>query len=311
MPTPESRFTFVDFRIVSKAERLDVFLSGQAAVGTRSHAVRLIREGRVVVNNGPTKASQPLHAGDLVRVFIVEASPTPLPEEVPLSVLYEDANVAVLDKPAGMVVHPAPGHEEHTLVNALLAKYPDLSCGDTMRPGIVHRLDKDTSGLMVVALNCEARDWLISQFKSSAVRKTYLALVIGATDDQGIIEGPIGRHPVHRKRMAVVPSGKPARTEFSVVERLGQYTLVRAHPVTGRTHQIRVHFAYTSHPVAGDRVYGNRSLWRSLESVLPRHFLHAASLRLRLPHAASEMEFTSPLPADLQAALEAARRLAA
>lgn len=310
MPEPESPGGIVTFRASESSERLDVFLSRQAGIGSRSHAGRLSKNGLVSVNGRPGKAAQPVRVGDLVRVFIAEESLQPRAEDLPLAVVYEDANVLVIDKPAGMVVHPAPGHGEHTLVNALLARHPGLTSGDALRPGIVHRLDKDTSGLMVVALNDESRDWLISQFKSSTVHKTYLALVCGPTDDSGVIQGAIGRHPVHRKRMAVVASGKPATTEFSVVERLGAFTLVRAFPITGRTHQIRVHFAHAGHPIAGDRVYGGRQSWRTLAAVLPRHFLHAASLSFRLPHAVAETQFTSPLPLDLQEALAAARRLA-
>jgi len=226
-------------------------------------------------------------------------------------VIYEDSDVAVVDKPAGLVVHPAPGHGEHTMVNALLSRYPHMERGDAVRPGIVHRLDKGTSGLMVVALRTEARDWLVSQFKSGMIHKVYLALVVGQTDATGCIEGAIGRHPVNRKLMALTHTGKPACTNYTAIERIGDYTLVEARPLTGRTHQLRVHFASIGHPIAGDRTYGGRAASRALEPVLQRQFLHATSLTLRLPHADTETQFTSPLPADLQQALEAARRIAA
>ena len=310
LPIPEARGHSVEVRAETASERLDVFLSQLPDVGTRSHARRLIKQGLVTVNGLPRKAAQPVHTDDVVIAFIPGKSPAPRPEDLPLTVLYEDADVLVIDKPAGIVVHPAPGHSEHTLVNALLGRYPALECGDVMRPGIVHRLDKDTSGIMVIALRPEARDWLIAQFKGGEVHKTYLALVVGQVENQGTIEAAIGRHPVHRKRMAVVATGKPARTNYSVVERLGAYTLVEARPVTGRTHQIRVHFASIGHPVAGDRVYGNRATWRSLAPMLQRHFLHATSLSFRMPRTAIDRRFTSPLPLDLQTALELARRLA-
>ena len=309
MSIPDASARSIRLQAEFACDRLDIFLSHQADIGTRSHAQRLIRLGLVTVNGSFCKAAQPGHPTDIVTVFVPEEPSMPRAESIPLDVLYEDADVLVIDKPAGIVVHPAPGHAEHTLVNALLGRHPGLDCGEPLRPGIVHRLDKDTSGIMVIALRPQARDWLIEQFKSGAVHKTYLALVVGATGEQGIIEGAIGRHPIHRKRMALVPTGKPARTDYRLVERLGAYTLVKAHPVTGRTHQIRVHFASIGHPVAGDCVYGNRAAWRSLAPVLQRQFLHATSLSLRLPHSADERQFTSPLPIDLRAALEEARRL--
>jgi 23S rRNA pseudouridine1911/1915/1917 synthase len=310
LPIPEARGHTLEVRAETTSERLDLFLSQLPDVGTRSHAQRLIKQGLVTVNGSPRKAAQPVHPDDIVTAFIPRESPSPRPEDLPLTVLYEDADVLVIDKPAGIVVHPAPGHSEHTLVNALLGRYPSLDCGDVMRPGIVHRLDKDTSGIMVIALRPEARDWLIAQFKGGEVHKTYLALVVGQVENQGTIEGAIGRHPIHRKRMALVATGKPARTDYSVVERLGAYTLVEARPVTGRTHQLRVHFASIGHPVTGDRVYGNHAAWRSLDPTLQRHFLHATSLSFRMPHATTERRFTSPLPLDLRTALELARRLA-
>jgi len=310
MSTHQAEGRYFETRAEEASERLDVFLSQQPAIGTRSRAQRLIRQGHVTVDGSRRKAAQPVHPADVVTVFIPEESPLPRAEDLPLAMMYEDADVLIIDKPAGVVVHPAPGHSEHTLVNALLGRYPDLQCGDSMRPGIVHRLDKDTSGIMVIALRPEARDWLIAQFKAGAVHKTYLALVVGQVEEQGTIEGAIGRHPIHRKRMALVSTGKPARTDYSVVERLRAFTLVEARPVTGRTHQIRVHFASIGHPVAGDRVYGNRSAWRSLDTSLHRHFLHATSLSFRMPHTTTERRFTSPLPPDLQTALELARQLA-
>ena len=310
MQTPEAPGHRIQVTAETAIDRLDVFLSLQPSIGTRSQAQRLVRQGFVTVNGASCKAAQPIHVGDAIAAFVPDRSPSPRGEDLPLTVLYEDGDVLVIDKPAGMVVHPAPGHSEHTLVNALLGRHPGLRCGDTLRPGIVHRLDKDTSGLMVIALTPEARDWLIGEFKAGAVHKTYTALVVGQTDNSGTIEGAIGRHPVHRKRMALVPSGKPARTDYRALERLEAYTLVEARPITGRTHQIRVHFASIGHPVAGDRTYGSRVSWRSLAPALQRHFLHATSLTLRLPHATNERQFESPLPRELQEALALARYLA-
>jgi len=310
MPKSEFHGDTLDFQASNPSERLDVFLSREAGIGTRSYAAKLVKDGFVSVNGKPAKAAQAISAGDFVRVFVA-SSPPPRAEDLPLTVLYEDEDILVVDKPAGMVVHPAPGHPEHTLVNALLARHPELGGIDAVRPGIVHRLDKDTSGLMVVALNAGSREWLIAQFKTGAVHKEYLALVAGQPDDCGVIEGPIGRHPIHRKRMAVVPGGKPAVTRFTVVERLGAFALVLAQPVTGRTHQLRVHLHHVGHPIAGDRVYGGRHWWRPLEDMLPRHFLHAALLSFRPPHSSNAATFSSQLPPDLQQALETARRIAA
>ena len=311
MSTPEASGRHLAFCAEASYERLDVFLSQQTSViRTRSQAQRLIRDGFVAVNGSLRKSAQPVHVTDVVTVFIPEDTPSPQAEDLPLNILYEDSDVLVIDKPAGMVVHPAPGHSEHTVVNALLGRYPGLDCGDAVRPGIVHRLDKDTSGIMVIALHREARDWLIAQFKSGAVHKVYLALVVGLPEREGRIEGAIGRHPLHRKRMALVPTGKPAQTSYSALEWLGGYTLVEARPATGRTHQIRVHFSSIGHPIAGDRTYGGHAAWRSLEPVLQRHFLHATSLTFRMPCTATERTFTSPLPPDLQKALSLARELA-
>jgi 23S rRNA pseudouridine1911/1915/1917 synthase len=310
MPTPEDHGRFVTIRSHATSDRLDTFLAQQPDIGTRSQAQRLIRRGLVTVNDSPGKSAQPIHPSDVIAVFIPDESPSPRAEDLPLTILYESEDVLVIDKPAGVVVHPAPGHQNHTLVNAILGRYPGLVCGDTHRPGIVHRLDKDTSGIMVIALRPEVRDWLIAQFKAGEVHKSYLTLIVGEVDDRGTIEGAIGRHPVHRKRMAVLPTGKPARTDYQVVERLGAYTLVRASPITGRTHQIRVHFASIGHPVVGDTVYSRPGSWRSLAPVLQRHFLHATSLSFRMPNMTERQQFTSPLPQDLQSALEEARRLA-
>ncbi len=281
------------------SDRLDVYLATHACNMTRSRAQRLIRDGLVSVNDTPCKPGQPVHVGDSIHIRLpVEPGP-PVAEPLPLCVLYEDKDMVVLDKPPGMVVHPAPGHYHHTLVNALLDRYPDIRCGEAMRPGIVHRLDKDTSGIMVIARHVEAREWLSAQFKAGSVGKVYLALVTGRLEQDGLIDAPIGRHPVHRKRMAVTSTGKHALTYYSPIEHFDGFTLVEARPVTGRTHQIRVHLAAMGHPIAGDRTYGPRTAWRKLEPGLQRHFLHAATLKLKPLHSDLDVVFTSPLPCDL------------
>jgi 23S rRNA pseudouridine1911/1915/1917 synthase len=206
----------------------------------------------------------------------------------------------VVDKPAGLTVHPAPGHPGHTLVNALLAHFPHLAdVGDALRPGIVHRLDRDTSGLMLVAKNSKAQDNLAGQFKSHLVTKAYIALVRGRlTPENGVIEAAIGRHPRNRKKMAVVEGGREASTEYKVINYIGGYSLLEVRPKTGRTHQIRVHLSAIGFPVVGDKVYGVRSPF------LSRQFLHASLLGFSLPSTGKYVEFKSELPADLEQALE-------
>jgi 23S rRNA pseudouridine1911/1915/1917 synthase len=214
--------------------------------------------------------------------------------------VYQDDELLVLDKPAGLTVHPAPGHPSGTLVNALLAICPDLrGIGDRVRPGIVHRLDKDTSGLMVVAKSHRAHLSLSRQIKERKVKKGYLALVSGELKPrEGVIDAPIARNPRDRKRMAVVAGGREARTRYKVLRSNGEYSLVEAFPETGRTHQVRVHFASLGHPLVGDHVYGKRSAF------LGRQFLHAHLLGFSHPDTGEWREFTSPLPPDLQLALD-------
>jgi len=260
---------------------------------------RLINQGRVWVNERPGKASQKLDPGDRVVAVLPPPPPTTLiPEDMPLDIVYEDDDLVVVDKPAGLLVHPAPGHPAGTLANALLA-HCSLSAGTSLRPGIVHRLDKDTSGLMAVAKNEAAHDFLSRQLKERTVMKGYLALVEGhLSPRQGAIEGAIGRDPRNRKRMAVVEGGREARTEYRVLDYVDGYTLVEAKPQTGRTHQIRVHFAAVGHPVFGDPVYGHKS------PLLGRQFLHAHRLGLRLPSSGELREFASELPPELKETLE-------
>ena len=283
-------------------KRLDRFVQARCPDLSRSRCASLIRDGHVKINGAPAKPSSPIHKGDAVAVDI----PPPVQigvvaQDIPVEIVYQDSHLLVVDKPAGLTVHPAPGHPDRTLVNALLAMVTDLSgIGGALRPGIVHRLDKDTSGLMVVAKDDIAHRSLTRQLKDRTVHKTYLALVVGKVrEDKGQIEGPIARHPKHRKRMAIVEGGRESLTEYEVVRRYDGYTLVEAHPVTGRTHQIRVHFTSIGHPLVGDPVYGKRS------PLLDRHFLHAARLAFDLPPDELERrEFQSPLPADLERALD-------
>lgn len=282
--------------------RLDRFVAEACPDLSRSYLQKLIEAKSITVDGKAAKAATRLTPGAIVRVSIPPPRPaTMLEERIPLNIVYEDEDLLVVDKPAGLVVHPAPGHPGGTLVNALLARYPNLRITDTLRPGIVHRLDKDTSGLMVVARNDRAFASLVDQMKKREVVKEYLVLVHGRLSvDEGVVDAPIGRDPRHRKMMAVVPGGKPARTLFRVVERLDSYTLVKARLETGRTHQIRVHFASIGHPVVGDRVYGPRKA----EVQIDRQFLHAHRLSFKLPGTGRVVDFESPLPADLRQVLD-------
>ena len=296
-------------------ERLDVFVARRCPGLSRSLVQRLIREGRVTVGDRLTRAGQRLERGDRVLVRMPPEEPeAPRPEPIPLTILYEDADLLVVDKPAGLTVHPAAGLpagqagvRRGTLAAALLAYRPELAgVGGPERPGIVHRLDRDTSGLLVVAKNEAARAALARQWKERQVEKGYLALVHGRLEPpQGVIDAPVGRDPRHRQRMAVVEGGRAARTAYRVrrylpARQAGRdgYSLVEVTPSTGRTHQIRVHFAALGHPLVGDRVYGRPS------AVLARQFLHAHRLAFRHPVDGRPLEFESPLPEDLRQALD-------
>ncbi|MFA5400042.1 MAG: RluA family pseudouridine synthase [Dehalococcoidia bacterium] len=281
--------------------RLDRFLAEALPDLTRSHIQKLIKSGQVTINGCQASPARRLKFSDLVDISI---PPTPIsklePEDIDLDVIYEDTEIAVIDKPAGLTVYPAPGHAGHTLVNALLQRFPDFDCfGDTARPGIVHRLDKDTSGLIVVARNEKARLDLVDQFKSRSIKKVYLVLVQGKLEpERGAIEAPIGRDPADRKRMAVVTSGRAARTDYRVLRYLKSCTLAEVRIRTGRTHQIRVHMSAIGHPVVGDKKYGRSSI------PAPRQFLHACCLEIRLPGSGQIRSFTCPLPADLEQVLK-------
>jgi 23S rRNA pseudouridine1911/1915/1917 synthase len=290
-------------------ERLDAFLSRRCGQElSRSYAHKLIADGLVTVNGAPSKPSHRLGRGDDVVVLLPPPEVVALEAEaIPLGIVYQDEDVIVVDKPAGLTVHPAAGHPRGTLVNALLTVCPELAnIKGTLRPGIVHRLDKDTSGLLVVAKNERAHASLARQIKEREVHKVYLALVRGRVEPpEGVIDAPIGRHPRRRQRMAVVEGGRAAQTRYRVRELLDDgYSLVEAEPLTGRTHQIRVHFASIGHPVVGDRLYGKAS------PLVGRQFLHAWRLGFRLPASGRYQEFESPLPGDLAGALDRIRNRA-
>lgn len=284
-------------------ERLDVFVARLLPQLTRSRVRRLIDDGLVAVDGKqPGKAGLALDAGQRVGVTLPPPEPSSLqPEAIPLRIVYEDDDLLVVDKPPGLTVHPAPGHASHTLVNALLAHCPDLSgVGGEGRPGIVHRLDKDTSGLIIVAKNDASHAALARQLKDRRVEKTYLALVRGRVDPaEGVIDAPLGRHPVQRKKQAVIEGGRPARTRYRVLRAFDGFSLLEVQPESGRTHQIRVHLASIGHPVAGDALYGRGAALPSLR----RQFLHAQRLAFRHPRTGDRLELEAPLAEDLQAVL--------
>ncbi|MGE5484990.1 MAG: RluA family pseudouridine synthase [Ignavibacteriales bacterium] len=288
-------------------ERLDrwlVAVSGGEL--TRSHAQKLIRNGLVTVDGKPeTRPSSPVRPPSEVVAVMPDPEPLEaLPEDIPLDVVYEDPDVLVVNKPRGLVVHPAAGNPRGTLVNAVLHRCGDLEgINDVLRPGIVHRLDKDTTGLLVVAKNERAYRSLARQVKERTVKRVYLALVQGVISSDLTIDRPIGRHPVHRKRMAVIPSGRPSVTMVRVMERFKEHTLVECELKTGRTHQIRVHMSYTGHPVVGDPVYGGKRM-----PGLGGQALHAWRLGFRHPGDGRYLEFRAPPPRDFQEALERIRQ---
>ncbi len=288
-------------------ERLDIFLAAQQQELSRSHIQKLAAAGEVQVNGEPHKPNYRLKAGDVVDIHIPGAEPIAiLPEDLPLDILYEDSDIIVINKARGMVVHPAAGVFQGTLVNALLYHCKDLSgINGEIRPGIVHRLDKDTSGVMVAAKNDKAHVDLAEQIRTKAAHRTYWAIVHGnIKEEAGIIHGAIGRHPVDRKRMAVVTeNGKDATTEFRVLERFGSYTLVECKLRTGRTHQIRVHMTYIGHPLVGDPKYGRSKSPFAIQG----QALHSISLELTHPVTKKIMEFKAPLPGDMKKILAALR----
>ena len=293
----------IRFEVDRPGVRLDRFLADHVADLTRTHLQRLIKEGRATVDGVEAKASLRLETGQHVRLELPEAAPVRLAaEDIFVPVVYEDEGIVVVDKPAGMVVHPGNGVSTGTLVNAMLARYPEmLVFGDSLRPGIVHRLDKGTSGVMVVAKTPEAQRHLQRQFADHSVQKTYLALVHGALQpERGMIEAAIGRSRQNPTQMAIAGRAeRAARTAYVVLERFPGYSLVEAQPVTGRTHQIRLHFSALGHSLVGDTTYGTGGETLGLD----RQFLHARKLRLVLPLSGVEREFQSELPPDLEDAL--------
>jgi 23S rRNA pseudouridine1911/1915/1917 synthase len=292
-------------------ERLDQYLAGVAGL-SRNQIQRLIAEGSVKVNGEAVAKNHRLHGGEKVELNIPEpVAAEPSPENIPIDILYEDEFLAVLSKPAGLVVHPAPGHADGTLVNALLYSMEDLpGVGGVTRPGIIHRLDRDTSGLMVIAKNDEAVARLQKMVKERELKRIYLALVHGVPKTRyGTIDAPIGRDPKNRKKMAVRAEGsRPAMTHFEILKQYKQASELQVELVTGRTHQIRVHMAYIGHPVVGDPEYGVQgSLERELG--LQRQFLHAFRISFTHPLSGLEMTFEDGLPADLEEALEKLERM--
>ena len=279
-------------------QRLDKYLAEKMTDLSRSRIKELVQAGEVLVNGKKSKVSYKVQKGDLIQVTVLPLEPLALEaENIPLDIVYEDEDVIVVNKPQGMVVHPAAGHPSHTLVNALLYHTRDLADSpEGFRPGIVHRIDKDTSGLLMVAKNAAARESLEKQLAAKSNKRQYLAIVHGNfAEEEGTIDAPIGRNPKDRKQMAVVEKGKSAVTHFKVLEQYQGYSLVECQLETGRTHQIRVHMAYIGHPLAGDPLYGPRK-------TLPGHgqFLHAKTLGFEQPSTGEWLEFSVQPPEIFQ-----------
>lgn len=294
----------VQIQVEQAASRLDRFLTDALPEFSRSQIQKLIRQGRVTLSQQIARPGMSLRPGDIITLNLPSPPPDkPQPQQIPLDIIFEDDNLIVINKPAGMVVHPGPGHSQGTLVNALLARYPELISSESdapRRPGIVHRLDRDTSGLIVVARTAPARRHLQRQFKDRRVEKTYLALADGQLPaPAGLIDVPLGRDPRHRQRFAARSDGKPARTRYRLVEAWGRFSLLEIGLETGRTHQIRVHLAWLDCPVVGDTVYGHRQNPLGLS----RQFLHAWRLGFSHPRTGQSIHFEASLPDDLQAVL--------
>ena len=292
----------------SKNQRLDAFLASSLDGLTRSQATRLIESGEVAVNGRAVSKSYKLAGGEDVAVTLPEPEPVEaVPQDIPLDVVYEDADVIVVNKPSGMVVHPAPGHPDGTLVNALLYHCAGTlsGIGGALRPGIVHRIDRDTSGLIIAAKNDAAHQYLSAQLADHTLARTYECIVVGALrEDCGTVDAPIARHPTDRKRMAVVAGGREAVTHWEVIARYPGYTHVRCRLETGRTHQIRVHMAYIGHPILGDTVYGAKKEVPGLTG----QCLHAVGLRFLHPRTHEVMELSCPLPEEFTRMLQKIRK---
>ena len=292
----------------SKNQRLDAFLASSLDGLTRSQATRLIESGEVAVNGRAVSKSYKLAGGEDIAVTLPEPEPAEaVPQDIPLDVVYEDADVIVVNKPSGMVVHPAPGHPDGTLVNALLYHCAGTlsGIGGALRPGIVHRIDRDTSGLIIAAKNDAAHQYLSAQLADHTLARTYECIVVGALrEDRGTVDAPIARHPTDRKRMAVVAGGREAVTHWEVIARYPGYTHVRCRLETGRTHQIRVHMAYIGHPILGDTVYGAKKEVPGLTG----QCLHAVGLRFLHPRTHEVVELSCPLPEEFTRMLQKIRK---
>ena len=288
----------------SKNQRLDAFLASSLDGLTRSQATRLIESGEVAVNGRAVSKSYKLAGGEDIAVTLPEPEPVEaVPQDIPLDVVYEDADVIVVNKPSGMVVHPAPGHPDGTLVNALLYHCAGTlsGIGGALRPGIVHRIDRDTSGLIIAAKNDAAHQYLSAQLADHTLARTYECIVVGALrEDRGTVDAPIARHPTDRKRMAVVAGGREAVTHWEVIARYPGYTHVRCRLETGRTHQIRVHMAYIGHPILGDTVYGAKKEVPGLTG----QCLHAVGLRFLHPRTHEVVALSCPLPDEVARMLQ-------
>lgn len=296
----------IELTVDTGGSRLDAYIAEHTDF-TRSAAQRLIESGAVTVDGEIKKPKFTVKAGQLISITPPPPEPVELaPEDIPIDIVYQDADIAVINKPVGMVVHPAAGNPSGTLVNAIMFHIKDLSgIGGEIRPGIVHRIDKNTSGLLVIAKNDAAHNFLANEMKTHAVSRVYYALVEGnIREDDGTVDAPIARHKTDRKRMAVVQGGRNAVTHWQVQERFGTRTLLRVELETGRTHQIRVHMAYINHPIVGDDVYG------SAKNELGFHgqALHAAELRLTHPRTGEKMTFHAPLPETFERALDKLRK---
>ena len=292
----------------SKNQRLDAFLASSLDGLTRSQATRLIESGEVAVNGRAVSKSYKLAGGEDIAVTLPEPEPVEaVPQDIPLDVVYEDADVIVVNKPSGMVVHPAPGHPDGTLVNALLYHCVGTlsGIGGALRPGIVHRIDRDTSGLIIAAKNDAAHQYLSAQLADHTLARTYECIVVGKLrEDRGTVDAPIARHPTDRKRMAVVAGGREAVTHWEVIARYPGYTHVRCRLETGRTHQIRVHMAYIGHPILGDTVYGAKKEVPGLTG----QCLHAVGLRFLHPRTHEVVELSCPLPDEFTRMLQRIRK---
>ncbi len=287
--------------------RVDAWLAGRLEGLTRSAVQRLLEEGRVTLDGRPLAKNYRIAGAEILEVALPDPEPIEAqPQDIPLDVVYEDADVIVVNKPKGLVVHPAPGHPDGTLVNALL-----YHCGGTLsgiggalRPGIVHRIDRDTSGLIIAAKNDFAHQRLAAQLQDHTLARTYECIIIGhPREDAGTVDAPIGRHPVDRKKMAVIPNGRPAVTHWEVLERLTGCSWLRCRLETGRTHQIRIHMAYLGHPILGDTVYGAKKPVPGLQG----QCLHAVGLRFLHPRTGEAVELRCPLPEEFQAQLDRRR----